>query len=90
MSSSAEPPKIEYPVLYTFRAIGRRDDGFRERVRLSVQSVVGAVADDAVSERLANGGAWVAIHVTCLLQNEEDRIAVYVKLKADPAVVLTL
>lgn len=83
-------PKLEYPTLYTFRAIGRHGAGLRERVRLHVQSIVGPVSDDSISERPSRAGAYLAIHVRCILHSEEQRRAVYSRLHGDSQLVLVL
>jgi len=84
------PPPISYPALYTFRVVGQHTAGLRERIRVIVQSVVGSLPDDALSERASSGGKYQAIHVSCLLLSEEQRREVYVKLKAEPTVVMSL
>ena len=84
------PEPIEYPSLYIFRVVALYDPTLRERMRLIVQSIVGPIPDDALSERPSAHGKYRAIHVTCLLQSEEQRIAVYEKLREDPAVKLRL
>jgi putative lipoic acid-binding regulatory protein len=86
----AQPPPLEYPALYVFRLIGRRSPGLREHVRLLIQSVVGVLPDEALTERKSSAGAYLALHVSCLLTSEEQRREVYLKLKADPQVVFTL
>lgn len=83
-------PAIDYPVLYVFRAIGRNVPDIRDHVRRIVQSVVGLIPDDAVTERPSANGKYTAVHVSCLLGSEEQRREVYAKLKADPQVVFLL
>jgi putative lipoic acid-binding regulatory protein len=85
-----QPPPLEYPALYVFRVIGRRSAHLREDIRRLVQSVVGALPDEALTERESSAGAYLAIHVACLLTSEEQRRDVYAKLKADPQIVFTL
>jgi putative lipoic acid-binding regulatory protein len=80
----------EYPALYTFRVITRQGPGVRDRVRLLVQAIAGTVPDDAVTERLSSAGNYRALHVTCLLASEEMRRDVYMRLSADPSVLMTL
>jgi putative lipoic acid-binding regulatory protein len=92
MPTPEEIPALptSYPALYTFRVITRHGPGVRDRVRLMVQSIVGTVPDDAVTERLSGAGNYRALHVTCLLASEDMRRDVYVKLRTDPAVMMTL
>ena len=71
-------------------ARARRSPGLREHVRLLIQSVVGVLPDEALTERKSSAGAYLALHVSCLLTSEEQRREVYLKLRADPQVVFTL
>ena len=84
------PEPISYPALYIFRVVALYDPNLRERVRLIVQSVVGPIPEEALSERASAHGKYRAIHVTCVLESEEQRIAVYEKLREEPAVRLRL
>src|SRR4051812_31213498 len=88
--SDQKPPLLEYPALYTFRVIGKRSPALREHVRLIVQSVLGPVAEDSVTVRPSAQGNYLAVHVTVLLQTEEQRVAVYGKLYGDPMIVMSL
>lgn len=85
-----EPPKLEYPLEYMFRVVAKRVPDVGGKVRLVVQAELGVLPDDAVSERDGKGGQYAAIHVTCRLTSEEQRHAVYARLKAEPYVVLML
>jgi putative lipoic acid-binding regulatory protein len=88
----AEPtlPPIEYPVLYTFRFVVKQEADVSGRIRQLVEGVMGALSDESVLVRPGKGGNFVAVHVSCLLVSEEQRRAVYAKVQADPAVVLSL
>ena len=80
----------EYPALYTFRVIGRQRPDLREHVRKLIQSVVGVIPDDALTERSSSHGKYHAIHVNCVLASEEQRREVYARLHADETVVFML
>ena len=88
----AEPelPALEYPALYVFRAVARRSPTAVARVRRHVEAVVGALPDEAVSEKDSRTGRYQAVHVTCVVRSEEERRAVYERLRADAEVVFTL
>lgn len=88
--ATPQPPPLEYPALYTFRIIGAHSPLLRGRIRAHVQAVVGLLPDEALSERPSSGGAWLAVHVTCLLTSEAQRRDVYARLHADPQVKLAL
>lgn len=88
--SDRKLPEIEYPTVYTFRAIGRKGPGLRERVRQIVQAELGHVAEDSVTEQPSREGTYTSIRVMCILTNEEQRKAVYARLHADDQVVFVL
>lgn len=90
MATEKDLPEITYPALYVFRAICRSRPDAPERVRNLVQSVIGPVADDAVTTRPSRGDAYIAVHVTCLLTSEEQRQGVYAALKGDSDILLSL
>ena len=90
MSTEKELPEITYPALYVFRVICRSDPSASERIRNLVQSVIGPIAEDAVTTRPSRGDAYIAVHVTALLTSEEQRQGVYTALKADSGVLLSL
>jgi len=88
--SAAAPPPLTYPTLYTFRVVLQGMPKAAEHVRSLVESVIGALSDESVSERPSRGGNYVAVHVSCLLVSEEQRREVYGKLKTIPGVLLAL
>jgi putative lipoic acid-binding regulatory protein len=90
MSETPDTPPLEYPALYTFRVIGQRSAALRANVRRHVQAVVGLLPDEAITERPSSGGAWLAVHVTCLLATEAQRQDVYARFHADPLIKLAL
>ncbi len=83
-------PELEYPALYVFRVVTRRAPAASQRVRGHVEAVVGALPDDAVTEKDSSRGTYLAVHVTCLLQSDGQRRDVYARLRADGEVVFTL
>ena len=88
--SDTSPPPLEYPALFTWRVIGQGGDALKTHARRSVEAVLGPVADDAITERDSRAGNYRAVHVTCLLQSEEQRQDIYSRLRASPLVVLVL
>jgi putative lipoic acid-binding regulatory protein len=83
-------PELEYPALYVFRAVTRRSPEASQRVRRHVEAVVGTLPVEAVTEKDSSRGTYLAVHVTCLLQGEDQRRAVYARLRADAEVLFTL
>lgn len=84
------PPPLDYPALFTWRVVGEGGRALREHARRSVEAVLGAVADDAISERPSASGNFLSVRVTCLLKSEDERRAIYERLRASPLVRLVL
>jgi putative lipoic acid-binding regulatory protein len=81
---------MEYPLLYVFRFVAKRLPDVRARIKTLVELELGPLPDDAVTERDSSAGKYAAVHVTCLLQREEQRRAVYLRVRAEPWVLLGL
>jgi putative lipoic acid-binding regulatory protein len=84
------PPLIEYPAEYVFKIMGLAADDFPEHALRLVARVVVDVRGDAVTVRASSGGKYLSVTVTAVLQSEEQRLAVYAILKADPRVAYAL
>ena len=91
MSESNAPLQVmTYPGEYTFRMVAHSLPDMKERVRVLVQSIVGEIPDHAIGERPSAAGKYMAYHVTCMLVSEEQRRDVYLRLKTEPAILMTL
>lgn len=90
MSDFDNPPPLDYPVLFTWRVVGQGGDALRAHAKASVESVLGPVADDAITERPSSSGKFNSVRVTCLMHSEEQRRQIYENLRASPLVSLVL
>jgi putative lipoic acid-binding regulatory protein len=90
MPKTEEKPAFEYPLLYEFRAVTKKIPDVRNLTRQVVESIVGELPDDAASERDSSGGKYASVHVRCMLTSEEQRRSVYLRLRAESWVILTL
>lgn len=90
MTTEKQLPEIQYPALYVFRVICKRGEEMSERIRQLVSTVMGPIAEEAITTRPSRGDTYLAVHVTCLLTSEEQRQGVYNALKSDSNVVLSL
>jgi putative lipoic acid-binding regulatory protein len=92
VTAAGAPPGglIDYPAEYVFKIMGLAADDFPEHALRLVARVVADVPADRVTVRASSGGKYLSVTVTALLQSEEQRVAVYAVLKADPRVAYAL
>ena len=90
MPESEDAPELDYPVAYVFRVVLPRAPDVRARVHRLVESELGPLPEEATTVRESRAGRYVAVHVSCVLQSEEERRAVYQRLRELPQVLLTL
>ena len=83
-------PGFEYPLEYPFKIMGLAADDFCEHARRIVASVVPEVPPERVTVRASAGGKYLSVTVIAVLRSEEERVAVYAALKADPRVAYAL
>lgn len=83
-------PLLEYPCVYTFKAIGLSGDAFVEHVRKLVSGKVGYVNPDSCSVRESGKGKYQSVSVLVQLDTEEQRRAVYQAFWEDERVVFYL
>lgn len=81
---------FSYPAEYPFKIMGLAAEDFPEHARRLVARVVADVPADRVSVRASGGGKYLSVTVIAVLRSEEERVAVYAVLKADPRVVYAL
>lgn len=88
---ASNKPLIEYPTVYAFKVMGRREPGFDELVRRLFVGVLGSELDPgAVTENLSKQGNFVSLTVSVLLQSEAQRQALYAELHREKRVVYYL
>lgn len=84
-------PLIEYPTIYVFKVMGRREHGFSEFVRLLFGRLMGSeVARDSISENLSKQGKYVSLTVTVYLQSEDHRKTIYEALHKEKRILYYL
>ena len=87
MTQKAE---FSYPLEYPFKIMGLAADDFPEHARRVVAAVVADVPAERVTVRASSGGKYLSVTVIAVLRSEEERVAVYAALKADPRVAYAL
>ena len=81
-------PLIEYPTVYHFKVMGRREHAFGEYVRRLFTRLMGAeVSRDSISEQLSRQGKYVSLTVTVYLLSEEHRQTIYVALHKEKRIL---
>ena len=81
---SEDKPLVEYPTLYTFKALGLAGPLLRARVVAHVEKALGLVVDPAqVQVRPSKGGKYESVSVQAPLQSEDERRRVYEAFHAD-------
>lgn len=87
------PPKplVEYPTVYAFKVMGRRDEGFQEFVSELFARLLGApLAPEAIAENVSKQGNYVSLTVSVRLETEEQRQRIYAELHRDKRVLYYL
>ncbi len=91
MSPPNAKPLIEYPTVYAFKVMGRREGDFREYVLALFRAQLGAeVPPEAISENVSKEGTYVSLTVSVRLEAEAQRQRIYAQLHVDQRVVYYL
>lgn len=84
-------PLVEYPTVYAFKVMGRRDEGFKEFVSALFARLMGApLAPEAIAENVSKQGNYVSLTVSVRLETEAQRQGIYAELHRDPRVLYYL
>ncbi len=98
MSDEAPPapaeekkPLIEYPTVYAFKVMGKREHGFSEHVRLLFSRLMGTeISRDSIAENVSKEGRYTSLTVSVYLLSEEQRVAIYTGIHSDKRIVYYL
>lgn len=86
-----DKPLIEYPTVYAFKVMGKREHAFGEYVRLLFQRLVGReISLDSISEQVSSHGKYVSLTVSVYLLSEDQRRAIYEQLHKEKRVLYYL
>lgn len=84
-------PLIEYPTVYTFKVMGRQEEGFAEYVRALFKRILAQeISPDSVREQPSSKGTYVSVSVSVYLISEEQRRAAYEQLHKERRVLYYL
>ncbi|MEW6434641.1 MAG: DUF493 domain-containing protein [Myxococcota bacterium] len=88
---AGKKPLIDYPTIYEFKVMGRREDGFEDWVRLLFGRLMGSeVSRDSISENVSKQGNYVSLRVTLYLHSEEQRQSIYAGLHKEKRILYYL
>ena len=84
-------PLIDYPAVYTFKVMGKKESGFAEHVRDLFRKLMGTeISPDSIREQPSSKGKYVSLSVSVYLRSEEHRRAIYAELHKDERVIYYL
>ena len=86
--SEAEQPKLEleYPCPWEYRVIGSDETA----LRAAIAEVMGERAHEVETGGASAGGKWLTMIVTLEVADEEERLALYERLRSHDAVKIVL
>lgn len=79
-------PEILYPCEWHYRIIG----AVEETLRKVVESVTLGKKYTLVSSNQSSGGKYLSLQLSVIVNNEEERIAIFNALKASPDIKMVL
>lgn len=80
----AQKPLIEYPTDYTFKVMGKQENGFKEHVRHLFKRAMGTeLPVEAFVDQPSKQGTYLSVSVTVYLLSEEQRRTIYELLHKD-------
>ncbi|MGV3620115.1 MAG: YbeD family protein [Archangium sp.] len=84
-------PLIEYPTVYAFKVMGKREHGFSEYIRQKFSRLMGSeVSNDSISENISKEGRYTSLTVSVYLLSEEQRKTIYEDIHSDKRIVYYL
>jgi putative lipoic acid-binding regulatory protein len=78
----------DFPCTFTFKVIGKVDNGFSARVIAAIREALHAEADPPFRVREAAGGRHISVTVEPLVQTAEQVLAVYRRIALIAGLVL--
>lgn len=81
-----DKPEIEYPCRWSYRVIGSDESS----IRAAAAEVMGQEEYGLRLSRSSSGGRYISLALEAEVATEEQRLSVYDRLCAHPAVVMVL
>lgn len=86
MNSMTCRPEIDYPCRWQLRVIGQD----REAMRLAVGALVEAEDFLLADGNVSTGGRYVSLHLELTISTDAERLRLYERLAAHPAIRMVL
>ena len=86
MNDNECKPEISYPCPWVYKVIGRD----MNLLRSTVEEVLSGRTYSVVPSRSSKGGAYHCLNVEMTVENEQDRLGFYEKLRCHPAVIMVM
>ena len=91
MDPPDQKPLIEYPTVYAFKVMGRREEDFKALVHRLFEGALGQkLSPEAVTENVSKQGNYVSLTVSVRLESEAQRQAIYAELHREKRVLYYL
>jgi len=75
-------PEIDYPCRWKYQIVGTSE----EAIRSHVAALLGSLEHDLVFARHSSGGKYVSLHLTLIVSDETQRLAIGEQLAAHDAI----
>lgn len=85
-SGPPQPPLIDFPTFYTFKAMGLAGS-VRDRVIELIAAVLGQIDPGAVSVRPSSAGKYESVTVHVYLKTEDERRRIYEAFHREKCIV---
>lgn len=72
------------------RCIGKNTDSLRENVLATVRRHVSATPEKAVTQRMSNGGKYLSVTITVVVDSQSQYEALFRDLRRNPDIVSVL
>jgi len=79
-------PQIDYPTSWGYRIVGTSEEAIRAHVR----ALLAGVEHELVLGRQRRGGRYVSLHLSLVVRDESQRLAIYQQLASHDAVRLVV
>ena len=80
----------KFPVRMHIRCIGKNSSSLSAQVVATVRKHVTALPEKAVSQKLSNGGKYLSVTVTVVIENQSQYEALFRDLRKNPDIVSVL